>query len=398
MRILDRLEQHMALPGDSENIRLQKTLGILLIFGSVLSVFLNLIPQLYFGIYWPPLLFGALALLYLASGLLALAVPRTYDFVVRLLPPASIVVFSLGQVMFGGFASGMISVHWNLAVIVAVVLAVGARFSMWMLLLSTIALFIVALLEPYAITIGPDVSVQARMIVNFFSLEALMLTLFLGSLYLFLRMEHYRRRADDLLLNILPGPIATRLKEDPHTIADGYGEVTVLFADIVDFTAISSTADPVDIVNLLNEIFSRFDDLAEAYGLEKIKTIGDAYMVAAGIPEPRADHTEAIAAFAIDILETLDDHAGFHGEPICVRVGINTGPVVAGVIGHKKFSYDLWGDAVNVASRMEANGLTNQIQVTAAVKEKLDGRYSFIERDPIPIKGKGMMVTYLLQV
>jgi adenylate cyclase len=226
----------------------------------------------------------------------------------------------------------------------------------------------------------------------------LMVTLFFGVLYLFLRMEHYRRRSDNLLLNILPWPIATRLKEDPHNIADGFNEVTVLFADIVDFTAMSSGEDPVDIVNLLNEVFSLFDDLAAKYGLEKIKTIGDAYMVAAGIPEPRPDHTEAIVKFAVDMLKALETHEGFHSEPILLRIGINIGPVVAGVIGHQKFSYDLWGDTVNVASRMESSGLANRIQVTKTVKEKLDGNYNFEERDPIFIKGKGMMVTYLLAI
>jgi adenylate cyclase len=397
MVVLDRLEQRLALPGDSENIRLQKTLGVLLIFLSVINVFLNLIPQLYFGIYSPSLLFAFLGLLFFFGGLLILAVPRTFNFIVKLLPLSGVLVFSIGQVLYGGFASGMISVHWNLAVIVAVVMVVGARFSAWTFVLSTLALFFVALFEPYANEIGPEFTTEARMVTNFFSLEALMVTLFFGVLYLFLRMEYYRRRSNDLLQNILPRPIATRLKEDPHTIADGYSEVTVLFADIVDFTTMSSEEDPVDIVNLLNEVFSLFDDLAAKHGLEKIKTIGDAYMVAAGIPEPRPDHTEAIIKFAVDMLTALESHEGFHGEPIRLRVGINRGPVVAGVIGHQKFSYDLWGDTVNIASRMESNGLANRIQVTRLVKDRLEGLYNFEERDPIYIKGKGMMVTYLLE-
>jgi len=398
MILLDRLEQRLALPGDSENIRLQKTLGVLLIFLSVISVILNLIPQFYFGIYMPPLLFGALGLLYFLGGLLILAVPRTFNFIVRLLPLAGIVVFSVAQVLYGGFSSGMLSVHWNLAVIVAVVMVVGARFSILTFVLSTIALFCVALLEPYAIGIGPEITTEARMVIDFFSLEALMVTLFFGVLYLFLRMEHYRRRSDNLLLNILPQSIATRLKDDPRTIADGYREVTVLFADIVDFTTISSDKDPDEIVNMLNNVFSLFDDLAAKYGLEKIKTIGDAYMVAAGIPEPRLDHTEAIVNFAVDLLKTLETFEGFHGEPIRLRVGINRGPVVAGVIGHQKFSYDLWGDTVNVASRMESHGVPNRIQVTESVKDKVESHFNFEERGPIFIKGKGMMVTYLLKI
>ena len=194
----------------------------------------------------------------------------------------------------------------------------------------------------------------------------------------------------------MPGSIAERLKRSPEIIADGYSDVTVLFADIVDFTTISSAADPVAVVKLLNDIFSEFDGLAEKHGLEKIKTIGDAYMVAAGLPEPRPDHTEAITHFALDMLQAVKKHEDFYGEPICLRVGMNSDPVVAGVIGRQKFIYDLWGDAVNVASRMESNGLANQIQVTRVVKEKLDDQYTFVEREPIHIKGKGLMVTYLL--
>jgi class 3 adenylate cyclase len=206
-----------------------------------------------------------------------------------------------------------------------------------------------------------------------------------------------RETADNLLLNVLPRTIADRLKMGEATIADSYDAVTVLFADIVGFTAMSAAVDPVAVVSKLNDVFSDFDQLAADYGLEKIKTIGDAYMVAAGLPLPRDDHTEAVAAFAVDMIDVIGRHQSWTGEPIRLRVGINSGPVVAGVIGRQKFIYDLWGDAVNVASRMESNGLANQIQVTAAVREKLAGRYAFEEREPITVKGKGVMQTYLLR-
>ena len=209
-------------------------------------------------------------------------------------------------------------------------------------------------------------------------------------------LELERARSESLLLNILPASIAARLKEDPHTIADGYNDVTVLFADIVDFTTMSAAVSPDDVVRKLNEIFSDFDVLAARHGLEKIKTIGDAYMVAGGLPEGRPDHCQAVAAFAVEMLRVLDRHTSWTGEPIRIRIGINRGPVVAGVIGRQKFIFDLWGDVVNVASRMESNGLSNQIQVTEAVKEYLDGQYSFEERGPIEVKGKGRMTTYLL--
>jgi class 3 adenylate cyclase len=198
-------------------------------------------------------------------------------------------------------------------------------------------------------------------------------------------------------LNILPGTIAGRLKENPGIIADGFSEATVLFADIVDFTTMSSGADPADVVRKLNEIFSDFDRLATSHGLEKIKTIGDAYMVAGGLPEAQPDHCQVVAAFALDMVAAMERHRSWTGEAMRIRVGINTGPVVAGVIGQQKFIYDLWGDAVNVASRMESNGLSNEIQVTQAVKDKLAGLYEFEERGPIYVKGKGEMVTYLMR-
>jgi class 3 adenylate cyclase len=159
----------------------------------------------------------------------------------------------------------------------------------------------------------------------------------------------------------------------------------------------SSNVDPVEVVGKLNEIFSDFDDITAQHGLEKIKTIGDAYMVAGGLPEPREHHCQAVAAFALDMVATIERHKSWTGEPMRIRVGINTGPVVAAVIGQQKFIYVLWGDAVNVASRMESNGLSNEIQVTQAVKDKLAGLYEFEERGPIHVKGKGEMVTYLLR-
>jgi class 3 adenylate cyclase len=223
-----------------------------------------------------------------------------------------------------------------------------------------------------------------------------MMVLFI-SLFLFRQVERARLQADTLLLNVLPGPVADRLRAGPVTIADSYAEVTVLFADIVDFTRRSAAADARDVVNLLNAIFSDFDELADRYGLEKIKTIGDAYMVVGGLPQPRPDHTEAVVAFAVAMLDTLQRHCAWDGTAVGVRVGIHTGPTVAGVIGRRKFIYDLWGDTVNTASRMEAYGLENVIQVTAAVRDKLNGQYNFTPRGPIDIKGKGPMTTYILK-
>jgi class 3 adenylate cyclase len=210
------------------------------------------------------------------------------------------------------------------------------------------------------------------------------------------QLQVEREKSERLLLNVLPAPIADRLKQGEQVIADNFADVTVLFADIVDFTRFSANMLPTELVVLLNEIFSAFDYLAEQHGLEKIKTAGDEYMVVGGLPMPRNDHVEAVAEMALDIQETVAQFSVNDNEPLSVRVGIHTGPVVAGVIGTKKFSYDLWGDTVNIASRMESHGLNGSIQVTTATYERLCEKYVFAERGTIPVKNKGKMLTYFL--
>jgi class 3 adenylate cyclase len=211
------------------------------------------------------------------------------------------------------------------------------------------------------------------------------------------QLEAEQERSERLLLNILPEAIANQLKREYRTIADSFAEATVLFADIVGFTQLSSGAQPDQVVSLLNQIFSTFDQLVGQHQLEKIKTIGDAYMVVGGLPIERADHIEAIANLALDMQQAMTQFRSPDNEPLQLRIGINTGPVIAGVIGRKKFIYDLWGDSVNVASRMESQGIAGCIQVTAPVYEQLCDRYIFDQRGVIDVKGKGMMQTYLLR-
>jgi class 3 adenylate cyclase len=209
-------------------------------------------------------------------------------------------------------------------------------------------------------------------------------------------LQAERDKSERLLTNVLPVPIAERLKEGEEVIADAHTDVTVLFADVVDFTPLAERASPDDVVHFLNEVFSRLDELAETFGLEKIKTIGDAYMAVAGLPEPRPDHADAAARMALAICDALPVIVGPAGRPISVRVGLNSGPVIAGVIGRKKFIYDLWGDTVNTASRMESHGIPGRIQVTEATYRLLCDRYAFEERGTIEVKGKGELRTYLL--
>jgi class 3 adenylate cyclase len=211
-----------------------------------------------------------------------------------------------------------------------------------------------------------------------------------------IQLEKERDRSERLLLNILPVSIAERLKQRQETIADGFAEVTVLFADIAGFTRLAATRSPREVVDLLNDIFSEFDHLAEKHGVEKIKTIGDAYMAAAGLPKHTPDHAEAIVELALDMQDAVARRGVIGEGPISLRIGINTGPVVAGVIGMKKFIYDVWGDTVNTASRMESHGVAGGIHLTEETYRRLKHAYRMEERGNLKIKGKGEMRTYLL--
>ncbi|PZV03840.1 MAG: adenylate/guanylate cyclase domain-containing response regulator [Leptolyngbya sp.] len=207
-----------------------------------------------------------------------------------------------------------------------------------------------------------------------------------------LRLE--QQKSEQLLLNILPRAVVDKLKQLEGSLAERFDDVTILFADIVNFTPLAAQISPLELVNWLNQIFSAFDRLAEQYQLEKIKTIGDAYMVVGGLPLPRPDHAEAIMEMALAMQEAATRINRIDGQKFQLRIGINTGPVVAGVIGIKKFSYDLWGDAVNIASRMEAQGSPGKIQVTEATYQRLKHRYAFEEVGQVMVKGHGYLTTY----
>ncbi len=214
----------------------------------------------------------------------------------------------------------------------------------------------------------------------------------------FNKLTEEQKKSEHLLLNILPESVVHRLKEQPTTIAEAFAEVTVLFADIVGFTQLSTQVSPQELVALLNRIFSAFDELAEKHGLEKIKTIGDAYMVVGGLPIPRKDHAEAIVNMALDMQLAINQFNVETNFNCNIRIGINTGPVVAGVIGIKKFIYDLWGDTVNIASRMESQGIPGNIQISQSTYEQVKNKhqYKLESRGLIEIKGKGEMQTYLV--
>ncbi|MEQ8540403.1 MAG: adenylate/guanylate cyclase domain-containing protein [Coleofasciculus sp. D1-CHI-01] len=209
-------------------------------------------------------------------------------------------------------------------------------------------------------------------------------------------LKREKQKVENLLLNILPQPIAKQLQHEPGLIAQKHEDVTILFADLVKFTQLAGQISPQELVSLLNMIVSAFDRLAQKHGLEKIKTIGDAYMVVGGLPTPQINHVDAIAQMALDMQQSLEQINTSTGKNFRLRIGINTGVVIAGVIGTTKFSYDIWGDAVNIASRMESRGKPDKIQVTETTYQRLRDKYELVERGFIRVKGKGKMKTYWL--
>ena len=211
-----------------------------------------------------------------------------------------------------------------------------------------------------------------------------------------LTIDRLHRENERLLLSILPASIAKRLKSSDAGIADHFPEVSVLFADIVDFTVLSSGMSPQPLVSLLNELFTRFDELARQHRVEKIKTIGDCYMAVCGVPDPRPDHAAALAEMALEMIGCLKQFNSSRGTSVRIRIGMNTGPVVAGVIGRSKFIYDLWGDTVNTASRMESTGLPDRVQVTEPMQRALAAGFDLAERGEVEVKGKGRLRTWLL--
>ena len=394
---ITRIERHLALPGDDETVRRRKVVAF---FAGLAGVNTALLFAVLYFAGGAPLLGWLYVLTVVVSGLTLsylLLRPRAYYTCVLITATyVTIHPWAVGLAS-GGFRSGLLPMLWALVGPAGALLLIGVRPALVNAALYVVLAVVSVALDPLVAANAPDLPPSIHLTASLLSaLVPGMMVLFIA-LFLFRQVERARLQADALLLNVLPGPVADRLRGGPVTIADSYAEVTVLFADIVDFTRRSAAADARDVVNLLNAIFSDFDELADRYGLEKIKTIGDAYMVVGGLPQPRPDHTQAVVAFAVAMLAVLKRHCAWDGTPLAVRIGIHTGPTVAGVIGRRKFIYDLWGDTVNTASRMESYGLANVIQVTPAVRDRLNGAYTFEPRGPIDVKGKGPMMTYLLR-
>lgn len=305
------------------------------------------------------------------------------------------------QLTLGGFTSGSAVVLWSLAAPIGSLFVAPRESAVWTA--GFVAALIIALMaEPRlqaADGVTPDV-VRTFFAMNLTGVGVAVLLIVRD----FLRRLQAARadlalekdRSDTLLLNVLPAPIAERLKTGEETIADRLDEVTVVFADIVGFTPMSAGVSANEIVDLLDGLVAEFDRLVEAHGVEKIRTAGDGYMAVAGAPEPSIDHVARAAKLALDMLQAAHRHTDSSGRRLELRVGIDCGPVIAGVIGLKKFTYDVWGDPVNTASRMESHGVPGRIQVTQAVRDRLGDSFQFEERGIIEIKGKGPMSTFFL--
>jgi adenylate cyclase len=305
------------------------------------------------------------------------------------------------QLTLGGFTSGSAVVLWSLAAPIGSLFVAPRESVVWTVgFVATLSF--AWIVEPW---LSPADGVTPDVVRTFFAMNLAGV----GVAVLLIVRDFLRRlqsaradlaiekdRSDTLLLNVLPSPIAERLKTGEETIADRFDEVTVVFTDIVGFTPMSEGSSANEIVDLLDGLVVDFDRLVEAHEVEKIRTAGDGYMVVAGAPEPSSDHVARAAELALDMLEAAHRHTDSSGRRLELRVGIDCGPVIAGVIGLKKFTYDVWGDPVNTASRMESHGVPGRIQVTQAVRDRLGDSFQFEERGMIDIKGKGPMSTFFL--
>ena len=340
------------------------------------------------------------ALAIAASGLGSVVVlvgvwlrPSSYPRIFHLVVGVNLGISIAMTLMFGGFLESGINFIWAVVLLVGAVAVFGDRRATAWLVVTVVAFIVtsLAVLQIGPLYEHPNPALGA----------AITFVLVLGFVY-FVLWYYVRQRAellqlsDGLLKNILPPVIAERLKNSGESIADEYDSASILFADVADFTPMSSAMTPQELVGLLDDVFSDFDAMVEVRGLEKIKTIGDAYMVASGIPIPRNDHAEALCDLALEMREHVRTRT-YGGRSVEFRIGINSGPVVAGIIGTKKFSYDLWGDSVNTASRMESAGRPGRIQITQATKELVEDTFACEAGGVVDVKGKGPMPIWFVE-
>jgi adenylate cyclase len=397
---LARLSRVGSDPTDDEDTRLRKSLLVLV---SVLILPISLVwGGLYLALGAPS---GLLAILYLLISLGAIAVfarTRNFGLLLRIELLDILLAPNVSMIPLGGFIGSTGVGVWGILAPMGALVFGGVRAGIrWYI--AFLAVFLGSGLAGEAL--GTESPLPGWFTSTMFALNiAVGGTIVFTLLALFAKqrqdaltaLRSEQAKAEGLLLNILPRSIAEKLKAETQTIADQFGAASILFADVVDFTPFSEHLPPAQVVGVLDHLFSHFDTMADRYGLEKIKTIGDCYMVAAGVPTPRPDHARALARMALDMIEAMrsSDEVGHFGLEL--RVGINSGPVVAGVIGRKRFLYDLWGDAVNTASRMESHGTPGRIQITRATYELVRDEFVCEPRGTVAVKGKGDMETWYL--
>jgi class 3 adenylate cyclase len=385
-----RLVDIATLPGDSHELRTQKRLQIAMAATSVPMIGGSGLTFLAMG--HPELTVFHVAYC-VSTVVMLLLVAATRRYGILRLPHIALVIaapFALHW-QLGGYRGSGNAFLWSLLGPVAAMMFHGARGSIaWFL--TVMGLLFVSLWRDAEPVLTPSQIVFQ----SAFNAVGFTGFLYLSTRYFVERLGRERERSERLLLNVLPAPIAERLKREERTIADRFEEVTVLFADVVGFTQLSSKMRPEELVVLLDEIFSRFDAIADDYGLEKIKTIGDGYMMVGGLPEPGADHAVRVADAALAMLSSLRELAREKGLALSMRIGLHTGDVVAGVIGKRKFTYDLWGDTVNTASRMESHGEPGRVHVSDAAQARLTEAFLLEARGSIQVKGKGAMSTHWL--
>lgn len=387
--------------GDSEEIRLQKTL---LLLGSLMFIFAGALWGL---IYWAfgEWLAGAIPLSYAVVSSISVAgfgrwrrygLFRFSQLCLILLLPF------LLQIALGGFINSSAVILWSLICPIGALLFADVRQAARWFLAYLFLVAVSGLLQGY---VRNSNNLPPGLVILFFVMNIgaistivfVLLEFFINQKDLAFRLLHVEQeKAENLLLNILPKEIAARLKNQPGTIADAFDAASILYADLVNFTPLSVELPPKTMVELLNEIFSHFDLLVEKYGVEKIRTIGDNYMVASGVPTPRPDHAQALAKMALDMRDYLEARPPSYGKKLDFRIGLNSGPVVAGVIGRRKFQYDLWGDPVNTASRMESSGVAGKIQISRETYELVKDEFLCEPRGTVQVKGKGEMETWYL--
>jgi len=381
-------------PDEDDDARLRKRIGVVAGYATIFAPLTIPLQATGLPIAWPV----AVALSGFSVGnLLVLARTRRFDRYVVALLTIGVVFVPVANVLGGGVTGATMGLVWAFMASAYAILALGpARATPWFFAFVVSFAGMLAI-DPLVVSVVPAPPYLVRL-ASYVPNIALPLTItFLLFRYTDVRRREAEARTDELLTNAIPAPIAARLRRGEQRIAESYPETTVLFADIVGFTPWAQRTDPDRVVALLDALFSRFDELAARDGVEKIKTIGDAYMAVAGAPEPREDHAAASLRLARDILDAVAVWRSQHDVALEVRIGLASGRVVAGVIGSRRILFDLWGDTVNTAARMESSGLPGRIQVAPSTRERLrDVGVAFDERT-VDVKGLGEMRTYVVR-